>query len=102
MKSSLGLRPVHHRREDRIRGHIQLCWLALLLIRLIETTTHDTWRNAGHELDRMHLVTLATDHGTIAQCSLATPGQHAILTGLDLPEPPRFYDFTPTEQPEQP
>ena len=24
-KSSLGLRPVHHRREDRIRGHVQLC-----------------------------------------------------------------------------
>jgi len=29
MNSSLGLRPVHHRREDRIRGHIHLCWLAL-------------------------------------------------------------------------
>ena len=41
MKSSLGLRPVHHRREDRIRGHIQLCALALLLIRVIETTTSE-------------------------------------------------------------
>jgi hypothetical protein len=48
----------------------------------------------------MHLVTLATDHGTVAQRSLTTPGQRAILAGLELPEPPRFYDFTPTEQPE--
>ena len=24
LKSSLGLRPVHHHREDRIRGHVQL------------------------------------------------------------------------------
>jgi hypothetical protein len=29
MKSALKLRPVFHYREDRIRAHIQLCWLAL-------------------------------------------------------------------------
>ncbi len=96
MKSSLDLRPVHHRREDRIRGHVQLCWLALLLIRVIETTIGDTWRNARHELDRMHLVTLATDHGTVAQRCQTTPGQHTILSGLSLTEPPQFYDFAPT------
>ena len=98
MKSSLGLRPVHHRREDRIRGHIQLCWLALLLTRVIETATGDTWRNTRHELDRMHLITLATDHGTVAQRSITTNGQQAILTGLTLPEPPRYFDFTPTPE----
>jgi hypothetical protein len=95
MKGSLGLRPVHHRREDRIRGHVQLCCLALLLIRVLETTTTLTWRNARHELDRMHLVTLATDHGTVAQRSLTTPGQRTVLAALTLAEPPRFYDFTP-------
>jgi Transposase DDE domain len=98
LKSSLGLRPVHHRREDRIRGHVQLCWLALLLIRVVENTTADTWRNTRHELDRMHLVTLATPNGSVAQRSLATPGQRAILAALDLPEPPRFFDFTPTAE----
>jgi len=100
MKSSLGPRPVHHRRADRIRGHVQLCWLALLLIRVIETTTTLTWRNTRHELDRMHLVTLATSAGTIAQRSLTTPGQRAILASLTLAEPPRFYDFTPTAEPD--
>jgi transposase len=100
MKSSLGLRPVYHRREDRIRSHVQLCWLALLLIRVIETTSTMTWRTARRELDRMHLVTLATDHGTLAQRSQATAGQRALLASLNLPEPPRFFDFTPTQQPE--
>lgn len=47
MKSSLGLRPVHHHREDRIRGHVQLCWLALLLIRVLERTTGDTSRTCA-------------------------------------------------------
>src|SRR5918994_1465846 len=26
LKGALGLRPVFHHREDRIRGHVQLCW----------------------------------------------------------------------------
>ncbi len=95
MKSSLGLRPVHHRREDRIRGHVQLCWLALLLTRVIENHTGDPWRAIRHELDRMHLVTLATADGAVAQRSQATPAQRTLLDALQLPEPPRFYDFTP-------
>jgi hypothetical protein len=94
LKGALGLRPVFHHREDRIRGHVQLCWLALLLIRVIENATHDTWRNTRHELDRMHLVTLATPDGHVAQRSATTPGQKTILAALELPEPPRFLDFT--------
>ena len=95
MKGALGLRPVFHYREDRIRAHIQLCWLALLLIRVAENATGDTWRNLRHELDRMHLVTLATADGRVAQRSAATPGQQHILRALDLREPPKFFDFTP-------
>ena len=95
MKTTLELRPVYHRKEDRIRAHIVLCWLALLLIRVAENQTGETWRNLRHELQRLHLVTLATDHGTVAQRSLLTPGQQAILHQLDLPAPLRFYDFRP-------
>jgi hypothetical protein len=95
MKGALALRPVFHHRADRIRAHVQLCWLALLLIRVAENTTGQTWRALHHELDRMHLVTLATGSGTVAQRSMLTPGQKAILTALDLPEPPRFFDFAP-------
>jgi len=93
MKTTLDLRPVYHCKEERIRAHIVLCWLALLLIRVAENRTQDTWRNLRHELERTHLVTLATDHGTIAQRSLLTPGQQVIPQRLDIPEPPRFYDF---------
>ena len=98
-KSSLGLRPIYHHREDRIRAHVQLCWLALLLIRVAETRTGDTWRNLRHELDRMHLVTLATADGRVAQRSATTSDQKTILAALDLPEPPKYLDFTPFEAP---
>ncbi|MGH3414488.1 MAG: IS1634 family transposase [Marmoricola sp.] len=94
MKGALRLRPVFHYREDRIRAHVQLCWLALLLIRVAENATGDTWRNISRELDRMHLVTLATADGQVAQRSTTTPAQKAIFEALDLAEPPRFFDFT--------
>ena len=94
MKGALGLRPVFHYREDRIRAHVQLCWLALLLLRVVENATGDTWRNVRHELDRMHLVTLSAAEGQVAQRSATTTGQKTILAALDLPEPARFFDFT--------
>jgi hypothetical protein len=96
LKGALGLRPVFHYREDRIRGHVQLCWLALLLTRVVENATGDTWRNTRHELDRMHLVTLATSDGQVAQRTATTAGQKTIWAALQLPEPPRFLDFTVT------
>ena len=45
------LRPVYHRLEERIRAHIVICWLALLLIRLIERPAADTWRDTRRELE---------------------------------------------------
>jgi transposase len=74
MKGALRLRPVYHYREDRIRAHVQLCWLTLLLIRVAENAACDTWRNIRHELDRMHLVTLTTADGKVAHRSVTTPG----------------------------
>jgi hypothetical protein len=98
LKHVIDMRPAYHRREDRIEAHVQLCWLALLLLRVAETEAGDTWRNLRNELDRMHLVTLATNEGTVAQRTELTPGHRHILSALQLPEPPRFYDFTPAAE----
>ncbi len=67
LKTTLDLRPVHHRREDRIHAHVLLCWLALLLIRIIEHETTDTWRNVRNELLRLHLATFTGPAGTCQQ-----------------------------------
>ena len=98
LKHTIDMRPAYHRRGDRIEAHVQLCWLALLLLRVAETETGETWRNLRHELDRMHLVTLATNEGTVSQRTELTPGHRRILGALELPEPPRFYDFTPATE----
>jgi hypothetical protein len=59
----------------------------------VENATGDTWRNTRHELDRMHLVTLATGDGRVAHRSATTPGQKTILAALNLPEPPQFLEL---------
>ncbi|MDP3404386.1 MAG: IS1634 family transposase [Brevundimonas sp.] len=95
MKSTLELRPVFHRLEDRIHAHILLCWLALLLIRIAETETGDTWRNLRNTLDQIHLVELAGTTGRVLQRSELTSTHTRILAALGVPEPPRFAHVTP-------
>jgi transposase len=93
----LELRPVYHRKDERIIAHVQLSWLALLLIRTAEIATGDTWRNLSHELDRIQLHTYDTGQGTVSQRTRLTAKQSSILERLGLPEPPRYYDFVPLD-----
>jgi len=53
----------------------------------------DTRRNLCNERERLHLVPMLTSEGTVSQRSNLTPSQRAILSTLEVPEPPRFYDF---------
>ncbi len=97
LKSTIDIRPVYHHKDQRIQAHIQLCWLALLLLRVAELACHDTWRNLRDDLERLHLVVLRTAEGAIAQRSELTARHKEILRRLHLPEPPRFYNFTPAD-----
>jgi transposase len=95
MKTTLDLRPVFHRREDRIRAHILLCWLALLLIRIAETTTGHTWTKIRTEVERLHLGVFTGPAGTFRQRTELSQPQRAILSKLKITEPPRILDATP-------
>jgi transposase len=90
MKTTLDLRPVHHRKKDRIRAHVQLCWLALLLIRITENQTADTWRNVRRELQRLHQGTFRGTAGLVHKTSQPTAAQQKILRALGLDAPPAF------------
>jgi len=99
MKSTLDLRPVYHRKEDRIRAHVLLCWLSLLLIRIAETQAADTWRNLRDELQRLHLGTFTGPTGTSRQRTELTPRQQQILTALSVEQPPQFLTLAPPAAP---
>ncbi|MHB8395422.1 MAG: IS1634 family transposase [Candidatus Dormibacteria bacterium] len=90
LKHHLDLRPVYHHKEDRIRAHVVLCWLSLLLIRLAENESHDSWRNLRRELEKMHLGRFTGPHGEVLQRTESTPCQEAIFRTMQVAEPPTF------------
>ena len=65
MKSVLDLRPVYHRLEERIRAHVILCWLTLLLIRVAENQAGQTWPAMRRELQRIAIGTFTGHHHRI-------------------------------------
>ena len=95
MKQVIDLRPVYHRREDRIRAHVVLCWLALLLIRVMETTCEESWPQLRRELEKLQLGSFQGAAGTFRQRTEITASQRAILGKLELAEPPRIHEPTP-------
>jgi len=95
MKQITDLRPVYHRVEERIRAHVLLCWLALLLIRIAETGTGQTWTMLREELQRLHLGTFTGPGGAFRQRTELTPAAKKTLAALGLPEPRRVYEATP-------
>jgi len=95
LKTTLELRPVFHRLEHRIRAHVVVCWLALLLIRLAERKSGQSWRRIATELSRLHLVTLHGDAGSFQQTTPLSDAQREILTALDVAPPPRITALEP-------
>ncbi len=95
MKQVIDLRPVYRRKEERIRAHVLLCWLALLMVRVVETTCGDSWPDLRHELERLRVGTFTGPAGTFHQRTEITAPQRAILGKLQLAEPPRIHELTP-------
>jgi transposase len=87
LKSTLCLRPMHHRIEDRIKAHVLLNWLALLLIRLAELKTGETWPKLKHTMDQMVLGKFSSKNGDFYQRTELTAKQREILKALGLKAP---------------
>ena len=84
LKQVIDLRPVYHRKEERIRAHVILCWLALLLARVAENACGGTWPSLRRELDRIYVGTFAGPAGTFRQRTEITRAQRDILRALKI------------------
>ena len=89
LKQTLELRPMYHRKDERIRTHVTLCWLALLLIRIIEKVTGQSWEKTRQVLQRIHQGEFATKDGRILQRTELTREQEQILKRLGIKPPPK-------------
>jgi hypothetical protein len=90
LKQVLDIRPVYHSKDQRIRAHILLCYLALMLIRVAENATGQTWNHIRYQLQRMHLGQFTGAAGHVQQRTTTTSEQKAILTALKITEVSHF------------
>jgi transposase len=84
LKGSLSLRPIYHSKDERIRSHVLLCWLSLLLIRIVEVETGMTWPKIKRMMQRLHLVEFMTKDGRILQHTELTTDQRNMLNKLKI------------------
>ena len=87
MKHLIDIRPVYHRKEQRIRSHILLCWLAMLMIRIAEQESQMTWFQMKKIFNKLQLGTLETPQGIVQQTSELTPEMKKLFTTLQIDSP---------------
>lgn len=87
MKSGLDLRPVYHRTPERIRAHVYLCTLGLLIERVAEKAADDTWRNIRNTLRRQKIGQLFTPNGRVFQTSNPDAEVRKLYKQIKIPPP---------------
>jgi len=98
LKHTVDIRPVYHRLADRIRAHVLLCWLALLLIRVAENETGQTWRRLTQAFGSLQVGIHATPAGEVWQTNPVTAEAKRVFDTLGVKPPPRYYAL-PTPRP---
>ena len=96
LKTTLDLRPVYHRKDERIQAHVFLCFLALLLVRIAERKTNMTWDRIKAQMERLHLIDFFSKDGHVLQTTEPTPEQVNILKMLKIQSPKRIQDIQMT------
>jgi len=97
LKHTIDVRPVYHRREDRIKAHVLLCWLALLLIRVAENESQESWHCLKKIFRSLQAADHATPQGTITQTNKLTAEQKRVLDAINVKPPKRFLHM-PTQK----
>ena len=84
---------VRHRLPDRIKAHVLLCWLGMLLIRIAEQETGQTWFQTKKALSTLQVGMFKTLEGDIWQTGQIRKETAAIFDALKVKMPAKYLDF---------
>ncbi len=90
LKHVVDIRPVRHRLPERIRAHVLLCWLAMLLIRVAENESGRTWFQIRKALDKLQVGIHRTRAGEVWQANNPNDELKELFEMLELRIPPRI------------
>lgn len=93
MKSGLRARPMFHWRPHRIKAHISLCVISLLLERIAEIRAGDSWRNIRAQLETIKVVEYVRDGMRVRQTTEVKPEVASLLKRLGVALPPRLHEI---------
>jgi transposase len=88
LKSGINLRPLYHRRSDRIKAHVSLCVLSYFVQRYAELKVGKSWDVVRRHMNRIAATKILLKNGTMVKRTQLTNYQKVVLNQLDTGEPP--------------
>jgi hypothetical protein len=89
------MRPVFHRNPWRIQAHVSISVLALLIERVAEIRTAETWRNLAARLQKIQVVEYDRAEARVQQTTEMRPEAELLLRKLKVALPPKVHSVTP-------
>jgi hypothetical protein len=93
LKHVVEVRPVYHRLDDRIRSHVLICFLAMVLVRVAEQTLSMSWRDIAHTLTDIRVGHTRGPDGDLWLTSPLDATQKELFKALKIKTPPRVWDY---------
>ena len=92
MKNVLEIRPVYHRLDDRIRSHILICWMAMVLVRYAEEKTGSSWFAISRTLGDITAGQIETNSSTLWYTSQISDAARDMFSKLKLKLPGKILE----------
>ncbi|MEW9671319.1 IS1634 family transposase [Ammoniphilus sp. 3BR4] len=97
LKQNLDLRPMYHRTEDRVRGHIMICFLALVLesfmrLKLKESGSTSSYSQVMHDLEQLKVSKVLTEGKEVVVRNELTGQAFDAFKALGTQVPPRILE----------
>jgi Transposase len=93
VKHVVDIRPVYHHLDDRIRAHVLICFIAMVLVRVAERTLSMSWRDIAYTLTDIRVGHTKGPDGELWLMSPLSEMQRNLFTTLKVKHPPKIWDF---------
>jgi transposase len=97
LKHTLDIRPVYHRLDDRIRSHVLLCFLAMILVRYAENMLDTSWYQIEKVIGSISAGLIESEKVNIWYTSDISEEAKDILDKLDIPLPKKVLETVSVE-----
>lgn len=95
MKHVLDLRPIYHRLDERIRSHILICWMGMVVVRYAEQTSGMSWHRIQKACDEITVGLIETPSAKLWHTSRISEEAAAVCDALSVKLPPKIAAVEP-------